>query len=68
MKLYGKNILLDENNASVCKFQVENENLKKLSKKILEKVKTLSFSLQLLVVIGDRVFIPNNSVVCKKGH
>ena len=55
-----------ENNASVCKFHLEYCNLKTLSKKFLEKVKTSSFSLELLVVTGNRVFVPKNSVICKK--
>ena len=55
-----------EKNASVCEFHLENGNLKKLSKKFLEKAKTSSFSLKLFVVTGNRVFVPKNSVICKE--
>ena len=39
-----------------CKFQLDYGNLKKLSKKYLEKAKTSPFSLQLLTMIGHSSF------------
>ena len=53
-------------NPFLCKFHLENNNIIGLSKNYLEKAKTSSFSLKLLVVTGNRVFVPKNSVICKK--